>query len=385
MNRTEVTCLTPQGAGAIAVLALRGPAAGTIVRRLFRPASKKPLPESPRPGSTWLGRLGDGAGDEVIVVTPHPAHPPRRGAGWGADIEIHCHGGAQVVRWLTEQFVREGCVRVDSFLPADDPWALLPHAKTLRTAAILLDQANGAFARGIAAIGKELQSANDAEATRHLNELAQYIPVGRHLTEPWRIAIAGAPNAGKSSLLNALAGYQRSIVAPVPGTTRDVVTTTLAFDGWPVQLSDTAGLRDSPDVLEREGVHRAHAEIAAADLCLWVIDATGPAPSSAAHFATEVGIAPSCVLPLVNKIDLPPAWDVPGFRGAVPVSAMAKIGLEELMRQIVTRLVPHEPPPGASVPYWPAACELVEATLKRLAAGQREAATAALACFRDDG
>ena len=104
--------------------------------------------------------------------------------------------------------------------------------------------------------------------------LARYAPLGRRLTAPWRVVVAGPPNVGKSSLVNALAGYQRSIVAPTPGTTRDVVTTRLAIDGWPVELADTAGVREATDALETQGVRLAREATAAADLCLWVLDAS---------------------------------------------------------------------------------------------------------------
>ena len=98
--------------------------------------------------------------------------------------------------------------------------------------------------------------------------------MGRHLIEPWKVAIAGKPNAGKSTLMNSLAGFDRSVVSPVPGTTRDAVGVSLAFDGWPVSLIDTAGLRESADILEEEGVRRAKEALATSDLCLWIVDAS---------------------------------------------------------------------------------------------------------------
>src|SRR5207244_11945531 len=101
----------------------------------------------------------------------------------------------------------------------------------------------GAVGPAVDAARAALRRGDAMEAGRLLDELARYAGVGRHLTAPWRVAVAGAPNVGKSSLVNALAGYQRSVVAPTPGTTRDVVTALLAIDGWPVELADTAGLR----------------------------------------------------------------------------------------------------------------------------------------------
>jgi tRNA modification GTPase len=95
-----------------------------------------------------------------------------------------------------------------------------------------------------------------------------------HLTTPWRVVIAGPPNVGKSSLLNAIAGYQRAIVSPLPGTTRDVVTITTAINGWPVQFADTAGLRETQDELESAGVALAGAALEQAELVILVSDAS---------------------------------------------------------------------------------------------------------------
>ena len=90
------------------------------------------------------------------------------------------------------------------------------------------------------------------------------------------MVIAGPPNVGKSSLINALLGFQRAIVFDLPGTTRDVVTAVTALDGWPVELSDTAGLRSSDDPLELAGIEQAHRQAAAADCLLLVFDASQP-------------------------------------------------------------------------------------------------------------
>src|SRR4029453_3197945 len=97
----------------------------------------------------------------------------------------------------------------------------------------------GAVRQVVAEITREDWS----DAVELLGAVLEFAELGQHLTAPWRVVLAGPPNVGKSSLINALAGYQRTIVSHVPGTTRDVVTTTTAIDGWPVELADTAGLR----------------------------------------------------------------------------------------------------------------------------------------------
>ena len=167
-------------------------------------------------------------------------------------------------------------------------------------------------------------------------------PLGRRLTTPWRVAVAGPPNVGKSSLVNALAGYQRSIVAPTPGTTRDVATTRLAIDGWPVELADTAGVRDATDMLEMQGVRMAREATAAADLCLWVLDASAQPVWPELQGAVQL---------VVNKIDLPAAWAPDEAAGAVRVSARTGRGMADLCAALSRRLVPDPPPAGSAVPF----------------------------------
>src|SRR5205807_1696654 len=149
----------------------------------------------------------------------------------------------------------------------------------------------------------------------------------------------------QSSLLNALAGYQRTIVAPPPGTTRDVGTPLLAIDGWPVELADTAGLRASDESLEGFGVAKARQSAAAADLCLWVLDAS-TAPVWPDVDSRNVHL-------VVNKMDLEPAWDLKQAAVGSNVSAQTRQGLGELCQVISMRLVPDPPPPGVAVPFTP--------------------------------
>ena len=359
MSDTWVSLLTPPGAGAIATVEVRGPSAWPIARELFRPAGK-PLPEQPVLHRFWFGRLGD-AGDEVILAVKAVEHPAGRGVpGEGVVLELHCHGGRRVVRWVIEQFTARGCVESSrsggrqllsggcqppEFFalggltpPAPSAIDLLPHAPTLRTASILLDQHHGAFDRAVRHILDHIERAGPL-----LADLARFAPIGHHLVSPWRVVVAGPPNVGKSSLVNALAGYQRSVVSEVAGTTRDVVTVPVAFDGWPVELIDTAGLRAAAG-LEAEGIDRAKQALVEADLVLWVMDEPHPPPSAA--------------LAVFNKCDLRPA--PPGFVG-VRTSALTGFGIAELVAAIVRRLVPHVPEPGAAVPYTPRLANLIEA------------------------
>jgi tRNA modification GTPase len=222
----------------------------------------------------------------------------------------------------------------------------------------LLDQLNGAFARAVEAI-----LADWPNTRPQLERLAALAPLGRRLNDPPRVVIAGPPNVGKSALLNALAGYQRSIVSPTAGTTRDVVGVELAFDGWPVRVSDTAGLREAGEQIEAAGIELAERELAGADLVVWVLDRSDPDPVFPPHdFRGRL-------LSVVNKTDLGCAWAEPATAdGLLRVSAETGSGIPSLVGQIVHRLFPIVPPPGEAVPFTPELCDTVE----RAAAGDIE-------------
>jgi tRNA modification GTPase len=371
---TRVACLTPPGTGAVATLAVVGPRAWGAVRALFRPAGSAPLPEEPAvSGRFWVGRLGEGAGDEVVLAV--------RRAGPDYWVELHCHGGRQVVAWLTEAFERQGvesCRWQD--LTADSPgaapgrWAAealreLSLAPTARTAGVLLDQSQGAFDRAVADVFAALDRGETTTAGRLLDELAGRCPLGRHLVAPWRVVVAGPPNVGKSSLINAVAGYQRSVVTPVPGTTRDVVTTPLAVDGWPVELADTAGLRGTDEELEAAGIGRARAALADADLVLWLLDA-----SAEPVYPTPGGDPGRQAVLVANKIDLPHAWDVNRSPARARVSAQTGEGIPELLNLLSALLVPAPPATGAAAPFTPGLCERVEEAVRRFRGGDFAAA-----------
>ena len=160
------------------------------------------------------------------------------------------------------------------------------------------------------------------------------------------VVLAGPVNVGKSSLINALVGYGRSIVHDAPGTTRDAVTATTAIDGWPVELCDTAGLRAASSLgpVEAAGIQLAHERLAEAELAVLVFD-------QSASWSNEDESLPRLwprALVVHNKADLPPA---PGTRPAgTTVSALHGQGLGELLALISTRLVPNPPTPGMAVP-----------------------------------
>jgi tRNA modification GTPase len=314
--------LTAPGRSALATLALYGPEAQVwaMLQPLFRTPVGQPLDQMPPQGRVRYGMLED----EVVL-----ARVPQ-------GFEIHCHGGPEVVRLLTERLTQAGAqVTPWPDLMAHEALRLLPQAATLRTAGILLDQYHGAFHT---AVSRVLAALPD---TTLLGRLVERIALGRHLINPWRIAVAGAPNAGKSSLINAVAGFQRTLVSPLPGTTRDLVRVPLALEGWPLEWIDTAGLRDQVGVLEAEGIALARQELERADLVLWVIDATAEQPLPPDRPAVVVW----------NKIDVVPAEAAPPLPGAIGISATTGAGLTELLAVILAALVPHPPVPGEAVPF----------------------------------
>jgi tRNA modification GTPase len=377
---TYVACLTPAGSAAIATLALHGPRAWEVVRDLWQPGSPSAaqLPEAPEPGWSTLGRLGQELADEVVVAMKRSVPIP-----W---VEVHCHGGREVVRLLMDTFAKHGvqsCTwqqfeRLTQEHPITASAAIvLTHALTARTAAILLDQHQGAFLRAVDAIQEALARDDGGQAMRLLDELVRHASVGRHLTIPWRVVVAGAPNVGKSSLVNALAGFPRCVVAATPGTTRDVVTTLIAVDGWPMELADTAGVREGTELLEGQGIGLALQAATAADLCLWVDDASMP-PVAPSLIGTNLRR-------IINKIDLPPAWDLDQAPDAVRVSARTGTGLDELCHALAQWLVPDSPPPGTAVPFTPAISDRILDAGEKVSLGRTDLARQSLASLCEGG
>ncbi len=269
-------------------------------------------------------------------------------------VEIHCHGGHAAVQAICQSLSAQGCKSDDwaEFVKRreDDPIAAdalvaLSEARTERVAAILMDQYRGALRNAVTSVIDALRHDNQTSAQNQLLQLRRASQVGLHLTEPWRIVIAGPANAGKSSLINALLGYQRSIVFNEPGTTRDVVTANTAFDGWPVELADTAGFRHKHQPLEAIGQSLAEDRVATADLVVLVFDISQPWSTDDQSLINQTK-QPVLVH---NKCDLATRSD--DHPDGYWVSAKTGEGLKGLIEQIVQRLVPTRPAPGSAVPF----------------------------------
>ena len=349
---TLVVMLTPAGRGAIATLLVDGPHALEHVAAHFHAAGDTPLDRRPI-GRVVVGRWGAADGEEVVTCRRSPEQ-----------VEVHCHGGLAAAGAIIDRLVTSGCRRLDwnewlAQRPRDPIQAAaqcaLADSQTERTAAILLDQYAGALREAFNQVEAALAADDRDRAPRLLDDLLQYADLGLHLARPWRVVLAGRPNVGKSSLINALVGYQRAIVFDQPGTTRDVVTATTALGGWPVELVDTAGLcASAADPVEAAGVRRAEEQLEMADLVVLVFDATRK------HAEDESSLTDAWpeALRVDNKYDLvaAPSGTISGSHSAdpseaLPTSARTGEGIEQLATSIADRLVPRTPPAGAAVPF----------------------------------
>lgn len=362
---TRVIEMTPVGRGAVAVVLVAGPDAARSVDACFHPASGKPIAEVSH-NRILFGRWGSATGEELIVC--------RRGE---YAVEVHCHGGMAAVRAVVERLEEAGCepMQWQEWLreSVDDPiraeaQIALAEAPTARTAEILLDQFDGALTRAVEQVLDAAVRGDWSSSASLLDILLAHGELGLHLTRPWRVVLAGRPNVGKSSLMNALVGFQRAIVCDLPGTTRDVVTANTAIDGWPVQLADTAGLRETRDEIESQGVARASAAAGDADLMLFIDDEPNgfqnPPPNERR------------TLRVFNKVDLhPPFNGMASDSFDIAVSAINGQGIPQLIEAIGKELVPAPPTTGEAVPF--TADQIERLTAARRAIDEHDAAAVA--------
>jgi len=356
---TIAAMATPWGAGAVAMVRVSGADALSVAERIFRGARAA---ESMAPGRVARGTIvRDGADVDEVLLTVFRA--PRSYTGEDV-VEISGHGGVVVANEVLQLVLAAGARPAE---PGEfTRRAFLNGRMDLTQAEAVMDliAARGeASARAAAAqlsgrLGREVEKIRAAalEALAHLeafidfpeegidaesgavllariaalsasvDRLLRTADEGRMLREGVRMVIHGAPNVGKSSLLNLLLGYDRAMVSDTPGTTRDTIEENLTLRGIPFRVIDTAGLRESADPLEQEGMRRTREHLQRADIALRVVEpSTWRAEDTAA--ATEILV--------LNKIDL---WSVGPCPPGVPaLCCLDGRGLEELVDMMIAR------------------------------------------------
>lgn len=358
MTDTIFALATPPGRGAIAILRLSGPGTDAALTAIGAGGLQ--------PRYAALRTLAhDGRSIDQALVLRFPGPNSYTGEDCA---ELQLHGGRAVVEAASEaltalglrpadpgEFTRRAFENGRMDLAQAEAVADLIDAETAAQASQALGQLDGALSQTYAGFRRDLLTAlalveaeidfPDEEVPDNLARSAG--PVldrliadlksaladarrGERVREGYRIVLIGETNAGKSSLFNALVAREAAIVTPIAGTTRDVLDADLIIGGYAVNLSDTAGLRESDDPVEAEGVRRARARAAAADLRLWI---RGPedAEGDAAQFARSGDLL------VRTKADLGAARFVDGFE-TLSVSTTTGQGLSELHDWIATRL-----------------------------------------------
>lgn len=367
---TIVAPATPPGEGGVGIIRLSGPRAAELLGAAFRGRVAAVAMVSHHLYHGRLCRPDGTALDDVLAVLMRAPH-----SYTGEDVaEVHCHGGSRLLRCVLDLFLAAGArlARPGEFtqraflngrldLAQAEGVAALIGARSEQAARAALAQLDGRLSKRLQHYTGELRQlltlleahidfpdddlgALDQMALRRralairaeMAELLATFDTGRALREGVSVLILGRPNVGKSSLLNALLGEARAIVTDIPGTTRDTVEEQLVLGGIPLRLVDTAGVRDTCDPIEREGVRRARDKAAAADLVLLVIDQSQPLTT---EDRMAIALAPPDRSVLVrNKCDLPQRCataEFDGFPRQVAVSARGGAGLATLQAAVV--------------------------------------------------
>jgi len=368
---------TPAGEGAIALVRISGVNAIDVAEKIFR---GKENPSRFGSHVQHFGEIVDGKGRLIdqVMFSIHRAPASYTGEDL---LEISCHGGTLVTAKVLEACLRGGAraARPGEFteraflngkmdLTQAEAVIDLIRARTDLALRSATEQLEGRLGEKIRKIRDELVSllahidasidfpeegispdegeklcARLGSVREEIAALLATADQGRILREGVRVVIYGATNAGKSSLLNRLLGYDRVIVSETHGTTRDTIEETANLDGLPIRLIDTAGLRGSASELEQEGIVRTERSLQLADLRLHIADRNAPKPS---HFDERAGNSNEIVV--LNKSDLPEDSDWKNCP-ALRVSCMTGEGLPELQKEILARITKQNLRPESTV------------------------------------
>ena len=375
MKDTIAAISTPPGESGLGIVRVSGPDALKIVSKIFKPKKEKKLAEVPS-YSAHYGFIADPKSketiDEVIVtVMRAPATYTREDVA-----EINCHGGHISVRRTLLLLLKHGARLAEpgeftkrAFLngridlaQAEAVFDIIK-AKTEESLKAAVSQLKGGLSKKMSEVAEALKSAcanveaniefaeEEIETTampgvkkqlqkilKEINGLIATADGGRILREGIKTAIIGKPNAGKSSLLNELLDEERAIVTHIPGTTRDVIEETINIDGVAFVLSDTAGIRESKDLVEKKGIERSITAIVEADLLLVMFDAATRLEKEDLEIIKKV--KGKNIIAVLNKADLKQIAaekDIKKLLGdvtVVKVSLLNKSGMEKLKKEM---------------------------------------------------
>jgi len=370
---TIVAPVTPPGEGGVGIVRLSGPRAVAYLKNSFRSKTVDQEFESHRLYYGQLLNTDNVRLDEVLVVV---MRSPRSYTGEDV-VEVHCHGGIQIMRSVLDLYLDAGArlaapgeftqrAFLNGRLDLSQAEAVVDviKARSERAGQVALDQLEGHLSRKIYSYSDQLKSAlalleahidfpDDEVGSLNLPllvdpirvqaeemvALANSFDVGRVLREGVSILILGRPNVGKSSLMNALLGEARAIVTAVAGTTRDTLEESLVLAGFPVRIIDAAGVRETDDPVEKEGVKRASSKAHSADLILLVVDGSTPL-SDEDRLAMELCQVDKTIV-VVNKNDQTQRIDLDQlemFSHTISVSAKKMLGMDSLRDLVAERL-----------------------------------------------
>ncbi|EMI55966.1 tRNA modification GTPase TrmE [Rhodopirellula sallentina SM41] len=374
----------------MAVIGVLGEEAESIIGRNFASATDSPW----RPGQIRYGTWLDQA---TSSETPINADVKPRGESvvltpiGDRHYEVHGHGGAAAVNRIITSLVQLGAIEVapEQFVSAvneqlgtptepliREAESVLVHCTTRRNAAVALAQTRGAMLRWAVEWTERIENERgkierdesrlaDGETSlsvllRELRDSASTLlsrsSIGLHLAVPYRVVLAGPPNVGKSSLINQIVGYGRSITHDAAGTTRDVVDCDTVIDGLAIRLGDTAGIRSGGGVIEQEGIRRGTAAIASADLIVMVVDPASLDDTQTIEATIRSHNPDSSVVRVINKYDLisnEASQDFAGGRWLETIASSEESqpsGIDKLIHAISTTLRPSTADPEAPVP-----------------------------------
>lgn len=339
IDDTIAAIATPPGIGGVGIIRVSGKDSFAIVNTLFKSAGTVPLGERPNRTIQYGTIVDPGSNktiDEVLLLLMHGPH------SYTAEdvVEIQCHGGIVPVRQILKLLVNQGVRmaeageftkrafmngRID--LTQAEAIIDIIEAKTEDSLSLAVAQLDGTVSKFVSDVREQLiamiahlevtidypeediEDVTSQEVREQLEPILTYMDellatanTGRLIRDGIMTVIVGRPNAGKSSLMNALLRENRAIVTDIPGTTRDSIEEFMTIEGISLRLIDTAGIRDTDDTVEALGVERARQYIDKADIVLCVIDASTPLTDEERHILTSVSGLNTIVL--LNKSDM---------------------------------------------------------------------------------